>query len=223
MSTDNSLPPVRADLPILGLLAAGWLACHHAVVEMSQRADEPRVALGVAGLSHPLVTAAERAADALTQASEQAVDDQMSPPLRAMTSFADHTRPGSWEEAVLKVHLMVGAALDLRRLTGENWPADVVPLAEANPALELVAPLRETLETLVQDQDVRSRLGLFGRRVIAEATAQAQRVVARQPQLTAALLGVEEGSLDELSATTQLVADLVEGSAQRMLELKLQP
>ena len=208
------------DRAIAGLLAAAWLACYESISDMARLAPTARLGLDVARWSLVLIPWVD-AVDADVDAEE--LEDRVLPIQRAFTEFSLHVAPRTWGEAVLKTWLMVGAGEDLMRLTGEHWPAGAKELAGQAVSRPLAEPLREVLFDLAGDQQEQWRLGLFGRRVIAEATAQCQRIAARQPELAGALLDVEEGSLDELSGTTQLIADLVEGAAQRMLELGLQP
>lgn len=207
------------DRAIVGLWAAGWLGAYAALAEMSSLAPDGRVALGVAGWGEPLVQNGRDCLDLVGEETEQHVE----PVRQAVASFGHHLRPRTWPEAVLKVHLMVGAGLDLVELTRSTWPENSRHVVDVTVARELEGALGETLDPYLGDEDERSRLGLFGRRLVAEATAQAQRVAAARPRLAQALSGDEEGSLSELAATTQLIADLVEGSAQRLMRLGLQP
>lgn len=128
---------------------------------------------------------------------------------RAIHGFGQNTRPSALDEAALRIWLMRRAGQRVVQLTdpdGGSAPID--------------AP--DELDQARGDEVASSRLGLYGRRVIGEATAQAQRIASHDSELMAALTGAEPGSSAELASSTQLLAQLVEGCAQDMISLGLQ-
>lgn len=214
------------DRALAGLLAATWLTCAEALAELCAHTADPSDALHALRLSARLVDPIEHVLELLGEAK----DERMGTVRAATASLSEHTRPLTLAQAALKVHLLLGAACDLIEQTREAWPARARELLETAPAAaDLDAPARVVLgrnltaQGAEDESDARDRLSLYGRRFVGEATAQAQRVLAREPQIAAALVGAQEGSLDELSGTTQLLAQLVSGAADRMLALGLQP
>ena len=128
---------------------------------------------------------------------------------RAIHGFGQNARPSALDEAALRIWLMRRAGQRVVQLTdpdGGSAPID--------------AP--DELDQARGDEVASSRLGLYGRRVIGEATAQAQRIASHDSELMAALTGAEPGSSAELASSTQLLAQLVEGCAQDMISLGLQ-
>ncbi|WP_203567027.1 ferritin-like fold-containing protein [Aestuariimicrobium ganziense] len=144
----------------------------------------------------------------------------------ALGQFHRHTAPQTWPQVLLKCVLVCGFATDFEGAVSEHLPpalrAQFSSLVAEAQALAWWA--RQSLESLVDaDPEVVHSLGLFGRRVLAEGSAQAQRVAGQDSSLAALCTGSVPGSLEELSASVQLIADLVEASAQRMVALGLQP
>lgn len=208
------------DRALLGLFAAGWLGLFESLADLARLAPGPGEAVDVARWSARYVEAAAQLVDGLDDGKGL---ELMAPAQRALSEFSGHVPPRTWGEAALKCHLMLGAGQDLVRLTGTSWAPMVRSAAQGAPQHELAGSLADIVREGQRDDESSARLALFGRRVVAEGTAQAHRIASRQPTVAAGLLGAEGGSLDELSGTTQLIADLVEGAAQRMLDLHLQP
>lgn len=129
---------------------------------------------------------------------------------RAIHGFGQNTRPSALDEAALRIWLMRRAGQRVVQLTH----------SDASGGADVEVP--EELEQARGDEVASSRLGLYGRRVIGEATAQAQRIASHDSDLMAALTGAEPGSSAELASSTQLLAQLVEGCAQDMISLGLQ-
>ena len=146
----------------------------------------------------------------LAEAVSPVQESRVSSVRRAIHGFGQNTRPSSFSEAALRVWLMRRAGQRLVQLTH----------SDASGGADVEAP--EELEQARGDEAAGARLGLYGRRVIGEATAQAQRVASHDSDLMAALTGAEPGSSAELASSTQLLAQLVEGCAQDMISLGLQ-
>ena len=190
------------------------------MAELVSLAPRTLEALGVARSSAPLVDAARKALDLLP---DDKVDSMIGYAREAFTSVQQHTPPGTWPEGLLKNLLIIGMGLDLTRLTRESWPPVVAEHLTDDPGPALADLLTETLSGLDMDEEVTSRTSLFGRRVLAELSAQAQRIASRSSAVALALTGAERDSLDEVTGAVELLQELVEGGAQRMLALGLQP
>lgn len=146
------------------------------------------------------------------------------PNREALASVQQHTPPGTWSEGLLKGLLIVGYGIDLTRHTRHNWPPAALRMFERpSPGPDLEKLLGETLAALELGEEAHSRTSMLGRRVIAELSAQTQRIASRAPELVRALTGVRARSEDEVSSSVALLQGLVEGAAQRMLALGFQP
>ncbi|MGA4507224.1 ferritin-like fold-containing protein [Propionibacteriaceae bacterium G1746] len=204
---------------IAGLYACGWLLVHESLAELVGLAPTVSVALEHAQAAGGIVEAAGRARAVLGARA----DDLTGHTRQAFASVQQHTPAATWPEALLKNHLIVGMGLDLSTRTHATWPEQVSVALAGGPGRDLAAQVQASITGLDLDETTASRTALFGRRVIAELSAQAQRIAGRDTALARALTGAEAGSADEISHTVELIQDLVEGAAQRMLALGLQP
>lgn len=207
------------------MVVAGLLSSFEQLAADAKLADLPSQHLALSRLAAEQLPCLDEGVSQITD-DRGDLDDLLGRFTDAFVSFDRHTRPGSWLEALLKAHLGAGFAFDaIERLRG-RLPAELVrSLEELTRAQRKVSwfseqQLREAIEA---DASTASSLALFGRRVIGEATAQAQRVSAHSPELMSLLTGAEPGSVSEISASAVFIADLVEDSAQRMTALGLQP
>lgn len=208
------------DVAIAGLYGTGWLLCYEALAELAGLAPTTMDALGVARSSVDVVDAARTT---LALLPDDQVDRLGAATREAFVSVQLHTPAATWPEALLKNLLIVGLGLDLGAQTSAHWPPAVLGVLKGNPGPELADLLTQTLTGLDLDDEQMSRTSLFGRRVIAELSAQTQRIASRESDLARALTGAESGGADEVAATVDLLASLVEGAAQRMLALGFQP
>lgn len=208
------------DIAIAGLYGTGWLLCYESLAELAGLAPTTMEALGVARSSSAVVDAARTC---LALVPEEQADHLVGSTRSALASVQRHTPSASWAEALLKNVLLIGAGMDLADHTSAQWPPAVAAVLEHNPGRELAELLTQTLSDLELDDEQVSRTSLFGRRVVAELSAQAQRIVSRDTRLIRALTGVEGGTTDEVSRAVELLQTLVEGAAQRMLALGFQP
>lgn len=216
-------PDVR---PLLaGLATAAQLSSFADLAAGATLATEPAARVAISRLAAGQFTSVERGVAAITDAGG-ALDGPVAQVRDIFDAFHRHTRAGSIPELLVKAWLCAGMATDVLALLGERLgPGEVAMMEELLSSQRQVSWFAEQhlggwIET---DQEMAGRLSLFGRRVVGEASAQAQRLVALQAPLMAAITGHEPGSVAEVRASTQLIADLVEASAARMIALGLQP
>lgn len=216
------------DHAVAALLAAGWLTAAQALADLAALTPDPREALAYLRAGAEVLEPVAAALDLAGAPGEE----HLAPLREATDSLTRHTRPATRAQAALKLHLLLGAGQDLVARAGSGWSEPVRSLLAAGPGADalrggpdgLQRALDEDLDSPADEPDERrSRLALHGRRLVGEATAQAQRVLSRDAALAETLVGEQRGSLEELEGTTQLLADLVEGAATRMLALGLQP
>ena len=208
------------DVAIAVLYGTGWLLCYETLAELAGVAPTTMEALGVARSS---IQAVEAARQTLALVPDEQMDRLAAPTREAFASVQVHTPSSTWPEALLKNLLVIGMGLDLGERTRANWPPVVAGVLEHHPGPELADLLTQTLTGLELDDEQVSRTSMFARRVIAELSAQAQRIASREARLARALTGAEGGTPAELAGTVELLQVLVEGAAQRMLALGFQP
>ncbi|MGJ6979452.1 ferritin-like fold-containing protein [Aestuariimicrobium soli] len=143
---------------------------------------------------------------------------------QALQGFHQYTPVTSWPQALVKAVVTSGMAGDLLSLVDPEASTEVDLRAVAVAHAEVGEWARAQLaDVLAEPGPETSRLALFARRMLGEASAQAQRVAGRATDLTGMLTGHEPGSTDEIAATSDLIGRLVELSSRRLEELGLQP
>lgn len=188
-------------------------------------AAEPTTRIAISRLAVAQFTAVERGVAQITDGGGSL--SQVKSAVRELfDSFHRNTRAQNLRQLLVKAWLCAGMAQDVSHLLAQRLD----PTTQAGVE-DLLASQRQVSWFAEQhlggligtDTEVTDRLSLFARRVVGEAAAQAQRLAAERPDLFAELTSHPAGSVDEVRASTQLIADLVELSAQRMLTLGLQP
>lgn len=151
-------------------------------------------------------------------------------PVAAMAPFREPfdrfhaaTAPSTWLEGIVKAFVGDGLAADFYREIAAFLDADtraliVSSLADTGQAAFAVERVRAAIEA---DPRVAGPLALWGRRLMGEALAQAQRVAAERDSLAALLAGgVDRPGLD-LAALSRMFSRLTENHTRRMAELGL--
>lgn len=142
-----------------------------------------------------------------------------------MTEFHTKTAPRDLLEGLLKVYVGDGIAADF----GREIAAYVDPetreflhrvLAGTGQA-EFVVPYVQ--RALTDDPGAAGRLALWGRRLMGEALAQAQRVAADRPDLAQLVVGGPGEPGAGLAEFAQMLARMTESHSQRMRSLGLAP
>lgn len=143
---------------------------------------------------------------------------------QALQSFHQYTPVTSWAQALVKTLITSGMAIDLLSLV-DHEAIDAIDLRAVTVAhTEVSEWARTQLSDVLDHADPEtSRLALFARRMLGEASAQAQRVAGRATALMGMLTGEEPGTSSEIEATSDLIGRLVELSSRRLEELGLQP
>lgn len=151
------------------------------------------------------------------------MDEAMEPFREPYLAFHANTAPSSWLEGLVKAYVgdqigtdfyrEIAAALDdgTRSLVMEV-------LADAGHADFVVERVRSAV---AEDSSVAGRLALWGRRLVGEALAQAQRVAADRPALAAIVVRGAEPASMELAELGRVFARLTENHAKRMARLGL--
>ena len=145
--------------------------------------------------------------------------------LPIMSEFHNKTAPRDLLEGLLKAYVGDGIAADF----GREIAAFVDPetrefldgvLSESGQA-EFVVPYVQ--QALAEDPGSAGRLALWGRRLMGEALAQAQRVAADRPDLAELVVGGPDQSGAGLAEFAQMLARMTQSHSDRMRSLGLSP
>ncbi|MFJ4207094.1 ferritin-like fold-containing protein [Paenarthrobacter sp. NPDC089675] len=145
-------------------------------------------------------------------------EDAMLPFQQSFDHFHERTASGDWFESVMKAYVIDTVSADSYRTLAGFLDAGtqqfVRQVASADHATEALRVL--LARALRDDPRLASRLALWGRRLVAEAFTQAQRVGQEHPQLGPVLRGD-----DARASLRSITAELAERHAKRMSGLGL--
>ena len=147
----------------------------------------------------------------------------MEPYRAAFDAFHARTAPSDWLEGLIKAYVGDGLATDFYREIAEFVDADsrtliIESLQDAGQSAFVVDRVRKAIEA---DPRVGGRLALWGRRLMGEALAQAQRVAAERDALSALLSGGVDRPGMDLAAIGRMFTRLTENHSKRMETLGL--
>ena len=149
--------------------------------------------------------------------------EAMAPYASALDAFHDHTAPSDWLEGLVKAYVGDGIGADFYREiakfldpTSATLVADV--LVDTGHSEFVVDRVRAAIAA---EPSVGGRLALWGRRLVGEALAQAQRVAAERDALMPLFEGSAERPGTDLAELTRIFARLTEAHTRRMATLGL--
>jgi hypothetical protein len=213
----------EAVIDLLGVLAYGELSGFEALAADAGQApdldDKARLAeLAAAELRHFALLRDHLALQGIS------VGAAMAPFAPPIDQFHARTRPADWLEGVVKAYVGNGIALDFYRevaaLVPEPARALVLDVLDDSGHAEFaVDRVRAAIDA---DPKVAGRLALWGRRIVGEALAQAQHVVAEREPLARLLMG--DGSTEsglDLAVVQKMFLRIAEHHSRRMASLGL--
>lgn len=224
-STTDALadPAYRAAVvDLLGVLAYGELTAFQRLADDARLApslaDKAALsAMAVAEFGH-----FTRIRDRLA-ALDADIEQAMAPYAGAIDGFHEHTRPADWYESLVKAYIGDGIGSDFYREMSAFLDAQTQALVRevltdtghADFAVDRVRTATAADPTLA------GRLALWGRRLLGEALAQAQRVAAERDTLLPLFEGSAGRPGADLAELTQIFARLTEAHTRRMTTLGL--
>ncbi|GHD03732.1 ferritin-like fold-containing protein [Zhihengliuella salsuginis] len=136
----------------------------------------------------------------------------MEPFMEIIDELHERTRPGDWHESLMKAYVLDAVSADFYRAAADRLSDQVRLLAGRIQELdEQTAWLTGRLRADIEDERLRSRLALWGRRLLGEALTKARFVLDTTD--LGALLGPDERQ--------ELFADLIRRHSRRMSVLGL--
>jgi hypothetical protein len=147
----------------------------------------------------------------------------MDPFVQPFDRFHAMTAPSDWLEGLVKAYVGDGLAADFYREISTFIDAGTrqLILESLQDAGQADFAVDRVCQAIQADRRVAGRLALWGRRLMGEALAQAQRVAADRDHLAALLAGgVDRPGLD-LAGMARMFARLTENHTVRMAELGL--
>lgn len=209
-------------IDLLGVLGLGELV---AFERMSADAGLAPSLVDKAALASMAVTEFhhfERIRDRLGQLGVS-IDEAMTPFQAAYEEFHANTAPSDWLEGLVKAYIGDGIGADFYREIAEMVDPGTRQLvrevlADAGHADFVIGRVRAAIEA---DPSVAGRLALWGRRLVGEALAQAQRVAVDRDALAGLVVGGAEGPGMDLAEITELFTRITKNHADRMIKLGL--
>lgn len=208
-------------IDLLGLLAYAELSGFERLAEDASLApdlgDKARLAeLAGAELRHFVRLRSE------LEARGAAPAEAMAPFVPAIDEFHRRTRPSDWLEGVVKAYVGDGIAVDFYRevallVDAETRAAVLVVLDDTGHSSFAVDAVNRAIAA---DPLVAGRLALWGRRIVGEALAQAQHVVAERDALLGLLAG-GAGAAGGFDTVARMFSRISEHHSRRMAALGL--
>lgn len=229
MSDEDVAPDANASLTLgeryaegvtdlLGALAYGELAAFDRLAEDARGAPTLSGHAALARMASAEIGHYRMLEDHLAERGYSA-EEVMSPFVSAFDQFNTSTAPHSWLESLVKAYVGDGLAADFYRLVAEwlDEPTRGLILTVLDDTGYSAFAEREVSAACEQDDALRDKLTLWGRRLLGEAITQAQWVVAERDSLTELII---TGSGD-VSGVAAMFRKLQNNHTKRMGRLGL--
>jgi hypothetical protein len=216
-------PEYRAGvIDLLAVLGLGELTAFGRLAADAELAPTLGDRAALAGMAVSEFRHFERLRDRLAELGASA-DEAMQPFREAFEAFHTQTRPSNWLEGLVKAYVGDGIANDFyREVTAVVDPGTralvLEVLADTGYAEFVVDRVRAGIEA---DPRGSGRLALWGRRLVGEALAQAQRVALERDALASLIVGGADRPGMDLAELGRVFARLTENHSVRMAKLGL--
>ncbi len=217
-------PEAPAVVDLLGLIACGELFAFENLAKDVAMADTLAVKAQLGDMACREFGHFLQVRDRLQEMGadpDEAVDAYMA----TLANYHAKTAPRDLEEGLLKAYVGDGIAADFGKEIAEYVDSDTRAfiheiLAGTGQAEFVVGYMQQSLS---QDPGAAGRLALWGRRLMGEALAQAQRVAADRPDLAQLVMGGPETPGAGLARFSALLTRLTEKHSDRMRSMGLAP
>ncbi len=214
-------PPV---IDLLGLIAAGELFAFETLARDSALARDLDAKVALGGIACREFGHFREVVDRLRDSGADA-DAVIASYLPILSEFHTKTAPRDLLEGLLKTYVGDGIAGDFGREIAAYVDPDTREFLDTiltdDGRAEFVVPFVQ--RSLAQDPGAAGRLALWGRRLMGEALAQAQRVAADRPDLAELVVGGADADGAGLAEFAQMLARMTEAHSDRMRALGLAP
>jgi len=211
-----------AVVDLLGVLAYGELTAFQRLADDAKLAPSIADKAALAAMAVAEFGHFSRIRERLTALGAD-IEPAMAPYTVAIDSFHEHTRPADWYESLVKAYIGDGIGSDFYRemsayLDDETQRLVRDVLADTGHADFAVERVQAAT---ARNPALAGRLALWGRRLLGEALAQAQRVAAERDTLLPLFEGGAGRPGADLAELTQIFARLTEAHTRRMTTLNL--
>jgi hypothetical protein len=223
---DSTIPDwdVAVELDLLGLVGCGELFAFETLARNSALATNLDAKSALGAMACAEFEDYRRVADKLVEMGadpEQAVGAYVP----TMTQFHRKTAPRDLLEGLMKSYVGGGISSDFGReiahFVGRETRDFVTEILDDDDQAQFVASYIQ--QSLREDPGSAGRLALWGRRLMGEALAQAQRVAADRPDLARLVIGNPGQGGAGLAEFGRMLAVLTEAHSERMQSLGLAP
>lgn len=222
MQDASSTGSRAAEAELLGLVAYGSLAAFERTAAAATNATSIQDKLLLARIAAQRFSHLDRLERELVARGSD-LRGAMQQFMKPVDAFNEHTEPRTWAEALVKLCIVGGLVHDFADGVSGHLSPELreIFIGSVDDAEFAAEPGRMLREAIAADPDQAGRLALYGRRLLAEALSQAQRVAAREGELTTMLTGLDENSGDDLAAISALMTRLAAAHGERMETLGL--
>ncbi|SHN33189.1 ferritin-like fold-containing protein [Cryptosporangium aurantiacum] len=209
--------PSVADL--LGVLSYGALVAFDNLAVDARLAPDLRRRAALSEMAAAELVHYRRLADRLAEIGVDPVE-AMTPFVTSLDAYHQSTRPKDWLEGLVKAYVGDGIADDFYREVAASLaePDRTLVLEVLHDDRHAGYAVAEVRAAVAVDPTLAGRLGLWARRLVAEAVTQAQLVVAARPALVALVEPLGSGEPAGLAA---LIDRLTAGHTARLQSLGL--
>ena len=215
---------LAAELDLLGLIGCGELFAFETLARDSALAADLEAKSALGAMACREFENFRKVAERL---AEKGVDPEVAVGVYVptMTEFHNKTAPKDLLEGLMKSYVGHGISADFGREIAQFVNPEtrdfVIDILDDDDQAQFVASYIQ--ESLRGDPGASGRLALWGRRLMGEALAQAQRVAADRPDLARLVVGNPGEGGAGLAEFARMLAVLTEAHSERMQSLGLAP
>lgn len=214
----------EAVIDLLGLIGCGLLFAFETLSRDSALANDMAAKRSLGGLAVAQFESFERVEDRL-EAMGADPEKAIGAYVPTLTEFHGKTAPRDLLEGLIKAYVGGGISsdfgLEISQFVDPESQAFIQDVLGDQGQADFVVPAIQ--QALSEDPGAAGRLALWGRRLMGEALAQAQRVAADRPDLARLVFGGPEESGAGFTEFAQMLARMTQRHSERMQAVGLAP